>query len=1006
MGPPREARATLTRARLLARMRRRWELSLTAVVAGPGFGKTTLLTHAYTENALEPQGLDLWITCEPDHASASLLAQSICRELGSSAPGDEDPAELAHLICDLIATKAPLDVAITLDGIDHLAATTSGAALLCELLAELPANGHVVTSSRRSPAVPLARMVARGEAQRITETELAFTAEELAAFAALREVDVAAFGERGQWPALAELVASEPELVDEYLRDEALTHLPADRRRALAVLAVLDGGDADTVAAVLGEHVDLEELVGDLPLVSRAHDGWITLSTLWHDALVRDLTDAERRDALLRAGRHLSERGQHLRAFRLLARADAWDDALEVVVDVSGATPPAADVLSRWLDDLPADYRTRPEAALLVGIIAKQRGEPAVEALETARAGFERQGNERGEVACLPHLGQLAFWLGDVTVAHRAIARAQELGARGNVLASTLVTIGETVTAQLAGDYQQVLDILGSLPTELLTGPWRVIVDPLRTEALITLGRADEALLIAEGATMFPARADTLPGALWLTGRTVEARQAAREALREAGSAAAQWVQAAATQAARFEAYAGDIEAACSYVERARALGPPSSVVVKGRTAMAEAAIEVARGDEETAAAVLKTALEDEPPVTPSVAWRAQRRALALSYVLMPETRGHWDGDDLGPTFRSLRDQARALVALREQGDDEPCRVLAMEPDMVQAGMPLPWAVELAVATAGLDRPEGRALLDALGAGARPWVARLTTASNRRVSAAAKQLHAELPIEPSAQLELLMLGPIRLHRDGERVDTRDWRRERVRHLLCYLVIHGSATREVLIDALWPELDLAAGANNLRVTLSYLLRVLEPTRKDKEPSYFIRQDKQRLELVGRDHLTTDLAAFEDHIAAADAADRDGAPSLALAHARAAVALWRGPFLADADAIWAELEAERLRARFLDVALRAGELALAAGETDESERLATQVLNIEPWSERSYRLLIAVHLARNDRPAARRGLERCFGMLDDLGVDPEDETRMLERRLVTAEIAKSG
>jgi LuxR family maltose regulon positive regulatory protein len=54
--PPLANRGLIVRPRLLANLQTRFERPLTAIVAAPGFGKTTLLAQAVRENALAPVG--------------------------------------------------------------------------------------------------------------------------------------------------------------------------------------------------------------------------------------------------------------------------------------------------------------------------------------------------------------------------------------------------------------------------------------------------------------------------------------------------------------------------------------------------------------------------------------------------------------------------------------------------------------------------------------------------------------------------------------------------------------------------------------------------------------------------------------------------------------------------------------------------------------------------------------------------------------------------------------
>ena len=255
-----------------------------------------------------------------------------------------------------------------------------------------------------------------------------------------------------------------------------------------------------------------------------------------------------------------------------------------------------------------------------------------------------------------------------------------------------------------------------------------------------------------------------------------------------------------------------------------------------------------------------------------------------------------------------------------------------------------------------------------------------------------------MPPEPSAPLELGVLGPTVLRRGGRTVDHPHWRRERVRALLLLLLARGGGTREELAGALWPDLDTAGALRNLRVTLSYLLAVLEPERREGAPSFFVRTEGQTLRLVTQGWLEVDAWMIEEMFDRAIEAERQGEPSAALDLYRRALRLHRGPYLADAGyEEWALPHRDRLTARFVAAAVRAGELTLAAGDAGEALQLASRALETEPWSEGAHRLSVAAHLARGDRAAARRAMNTCLRQLDDLGVPPTEDTEIVLRAI---------
>jgi len=89
--PPTVPEGSLLRPRLLALLQDRWQRRLTAVVAGAGFGKTTLLSQAVAENRLTPLGRDWrWVDVVgggPERGGG-LASRRTCRGRGRRAGRD------------------------------------------------------------------------------------------------------------------------------------------------------------------------------------------------------------------------------------------------------------------------------------------------------------------------------------------------------------------------------------------------------------------------------------------------------------------------------------------------------------------------------------------------------------------------------------------------------------------------------------------------------------------------------------------------------------------------------------------------------------------------------------------------------------------------------------------------------------------------------------------------------------------------------------------------------
>jgi DNA-binding SARP family transcriptional activator len=225
-----------------------------------------------------------------------------------------------------------------------------------------------------------------------------------------------------------------------------------------------------------------------------------------------------------------------------------------------------------------------------------------------------------------------------------------------------------------------------------------------------------------------------------------------------------------------------------------------------------------------------------------------------------------------------------------------------------------------------------------------------------------------------------------LVRDGQTVDAPEWRRQRVRALLAALALHQSRPvgRERLADDLWPDLDPQAQSRNLRVTLSHLLRVLEPDRVDRDASFLVRPHGPGLLLQGGDWFSTDLWRFDALWERATAADADGVPSVALAAMREAVALWRGDPSELAANDWALPDVEERRLRMVQMATRAGELLLARGDAEAARQMAEAALRCDPWGERAHHVVVAAHRAAGHHRAALSAEQRYREVLVELGV----------------------
>ena len=292
-------RPYVPRPRLLATLAGRFDRRLTTVVAGPGFGKTALLTSALAENELQPRGVDVWLQCRPDDADAAELAAGLLTALGRQAEPTVDA------VIDALWSRAPEDVAVVLDDVHAITPASPGEQAMADLLAALPRNGHLLIAGRHLPPLPVARLRLSDEVVELGEADLAFDDDELGRFAVERGVAPELLA-TVRWPALAELVAvAGREAATEYLWEEVLDQIDPGRLEAISRLALFDAVDDDLLRAVTDSDLSAEDLFGDLPLTDGQPDGSLRLHALWSPALRLRRDAAMERDVLTRGAAHL-----------------------------------------------------------------------------------------------------------------------------------------------------------------------------------------------------------------------------------------------------------------------------------------------------------------------------------------------------------------------------------------------------------------------------------------------------------------------------------------------------------------------------------------------------------------------------------------------------------------------------------------------------------------------------------------------------------------------------
>jgi LuxR family maltose regulon positive regulatory protein len=198
--------------------------------------------------------------------------------------------------------------------------------------------------------------------------------------------------------------------------------------------------------------------------------------------------------------------------------------------------------------------------------------------------------------------------------------------------------------------------------------------------------------------------------------------------------------------------------------------------------------------------------------------------------------------------------------------------------------------------------------------------------------------------------------------------------------------------EALQASLWPELEGDAARNACHVAIHRLRKLLGDERA-------IQVDKATVRLDMRD-AWADVEAFRRASSRLQAGLATGIRSQeeARQHARELLRAYPGHFLPPDEQPWVVGVRERLRNRFMQVAIGLSAVLERLGATEEAIDLNRHGIDLDPYAEAFHRGLIRSLVAVDRRAEALQALQRCRDLLRvGLGVAPSPETERLMRRI---------
>lgn len=493
----------VSRPHLLKKLNAGLSRKLVLVSAPAGFGKTTLLAHwveglrlqvegpqasqkGLRSTSLQPSGV-AWLSLDggdndPGRFWSYLTTalQNVDQYIGKNsqgvlrAPKSTSSESFLTSLINAISSSSR-QIVLVLDDY-HLITASKIHQAMAFFLDHLPANLHLVISTRTDPPIPLPRLRARDQILELRAADLRFTGEEIGSFFLQRaglelpEADLRALESRTEgWVAGLQLAAlaigrqedasrfihnfaGDNRYIVDYLAQEILEALPAEDRDFLLKTSILEGMCASLCEHVTGEKKSRETLerLESANLFLMPVDGartWYRYHHLFADFLRHQL-EATQGEILPELHRRASSwyeaRDFSAQAVEHALSARDYERAAQLIEDSSQATFMMGEytTLLDWLDALPAEIvRQRARLCLAYAWTSLMAGnlsdvEPHLNALENlisasvsdpGRGKQDRSETQIYSAHILSIRAELACSLGKVSEAAAYSRRALEL---------------------------------------------------------------------------------------------------------------------------------------------------------------------------------------------------------------------------------------------------------------------------------------------------------------------------------------------------------------------------------------------------------------------------------------------------------------------------------------------------------------------------------------------------------------------------------------------------
>ncbi|WP_407271744.1 BTAD domain-containing putative transcriptional regulator [Radiobacillus sp. PE A8.2] len=255
---------------------------------------------------------------------------------------------------------------------------------------------------------------------------------------------------------------------------------------------------------------------------------------------------------------------------------------------------------------------------------------------------------------------------------------------------------------------------------------------------------------------------------------------------------------------------------------------------------------------------------------------------------------------------------------------------------------------------------------------------------------------------PGYTLKIQTLGRLRLWLGNQIIEEGNWQREKAKELFEFFITNRNKMilKEEIYQELWPDQDVTAANQSFKVALNALLKTLEPNRKARSESFFIRRSGSLYGINDSSAYQLDTITFEEWIMEGL---QEQEPSQAKELLERGLLLYKGNYLPNRRFDnWCINERERLHVIYLRAAEKMAQVSVRLYEFDNCIHWCHKILREDDTWEEAYRLLMYSYYQKNNRPQSIKWYRKCKEVLNkELGVKPMGPTNDMYHMIVDSD-----